>query len=141
MKPLSNDQFAKEVMKFARPERPFNPQVHYDPDGDCVEFFAEPDDFYAERIDDVVTVYYSRKTNALVGSMVKGVSKFYKTVLNKCPGLVIEIHDGRIQLSQVFRAYLWTQLPHSKDEIRRRVYKKIIECADQIQAEAELLPT
>lgn len=59
----------------ARPSEPFEPSATYDPDGDRIEFIARPDSFYAERVDDLVTVYYSHETNEIVGSLIKGVSQ------------------------------------------------------------------
>ena len=58
----SNSEFAKRMMLLARPSEQFKPTATYDPDGDCIEFLAKPDPFYAERIDDLVTVYYSQET-------------------------------------------------------------------------------
>lgn len=74
------------------------PTATYDPDGDCIEFFAKPDPFYTERVDDLLTVYYSRETGEVTGSLLKGASRFCKQALEKMPGFRVEIHDGRIQL-------------------------------------------
>lgn len=73
MSTISNDEFAKRVMLMARPAEDFKPVVTYDPDGDCFEFLVKPDQFYGERIDDVVTVYYSQDTHEVIGSLIKGV--------------------------------------------------------------------
>ena len=81
----SNEEFAKRMMLLARPAEQFRPTATYDPDGDCIEFLAKPDSFYAERVDDLVTVYYSQETGEVIGSLIKGVSKFCKTLLEKCP--------------------------------------------------------
>src|ERR1051326_8258570 len=68
MSTISNSDFAARVMELARAGKDFKPTATYDPDGDCVEFLARPDPFYAERIDDLVTVYYSQIDNEIVGS-------------------------------------------------------------------------
>ena len=102
----SNEEFAKRMMLLAQPAERFRPTATYDPDGDCVEFLASPDPFYAERVDDLVTVYYSQETNEVIGSLVKGVSKFCATVLQRMPGFRIEIRDGRVSLEHIFRAAL-----------------------------------
>src|SRR5947209_1689017 len=83
MTPLSNDRFAEEVMRLAKPVSPFVPVVTYDPDGDCIEFLAKPDNFYAERIDDLVTVYYSQETREVIGSLIKGVTKYCADMLKR----------------------------------------------------------
>ena len=51
----SNEEFAKRMMLLARPAEQFRPTAVYDADGDCIEFLAKPDSFFAERIDDLVT--------------------------------------------------------------------------------------
>ncbi len=70
----SNAEFAKRMMLLAKPAEQFNPTAIYDPDGDCIEFLAKPDPFYAERVDEFVTVYYSQETGEVTGSLLKGVS-------------------------------------------------------------------
>ncbi len=66
----TNEEFAKRMVLLARPAEQFRPTATYDPDGDCVEFIAKPDPFYAERIDDLVTVYYSQETGELIGALL-----------------------------------------------------------------------
>jgi hypothetical protein len=61
MSTISNSEFAERMMLLAKPAEPFEPTANYDPDGDCIEILAKPDSFYAERVDDLVTVYYSRR--------------------------------------------------------------------------------
>ncbi|MCK4787137.1 MAG: hypothetical protein KAV87_25485, partial [Desulfobacteraceae bacterium] len=79
MKAMSSSEFGKFVMRMAEDSKrtkPFKPNARYDPDGDCIEFFTKPHSFYAERIDDLVTVYYSHETKEIIGSLIKGVSEF-----------------------------------------------------------------
>ena len=45
---MSNSEFAEQMMLLARPAKQFEPTATYDPDGDCIEFLAKPDSFYAE---------------------------------------------------------------------------------------------
>ena len=86
MTAASSSEFAKRMMLLAGPAEQFEPTAIYDPDGDCIEFLAKPDPFYAERVDDLVTVYYSQETNEVVGSLIKGVSGFWKKVFpRRCP--------------------------------------------------------
>jgi hypothetical protein len=70
MTALTNEAFAARVLEVAgQPPPRFTPTAYYDPDGDCIEFLASPDNFYAERVDDLVTVYYSEETGAVIGSL------------------------------------------------------------------------
>src|SRR5438093_10153267 len=90
----SNAEFAKRMMLLARPAEQFRPTASYDPDGDCIEFLAKPDPFYAERVDDLVTVYFSQETGEIIGSLLKGVSRFCTEFSKKNPGFKIVIEDG-----------------------------------------------
>ena len=38
----------------------FEAHAIYNPDGDCIEFFISNESFIAERVDDLVSVYYGR---------------------------------------------------------------------------------
>lgn len=135
----SNADFAKRMMLLARPAEQFEPRATYDPDGDCIEFLAKPDPFYGERVDDLVTVYYSQDTNEVIGSMIKGVSKFCADVLAKMPGFSIEIRDGRVRLQHIFLARLWSA-ERDPRELVTLTYKKMIDVAEaaDVEVEAEL---
>src|SRR6266704_286870 len=61
MQAMTNEEFAAQVAELAKHAGLPQPTAVYDPDGDCIEFLAKPEPFYAERIDDLVTVYYSQE--------------------------------------------------------------------------------
>src|SRR5438874_6681249 len=107
MTAMSNSDFAKRMMLLARPAAHFEPTAYYDPDGDCIEFLARPDNFYAERVDDLVTVYYSQETKEIIGSLLKGVTRFCDQLLKQLPGFKIEIQHGKVKLVHIFLAKLW----------------------------------
>jgi hypothetical protein len=132
----SNAEFAKRMMLLAKPAEQFRPTAIYDPDGDCIEFLAKPDPFYAERIDDLVTGYYSQETGEVTGSLLKGVSSFCKQVLELMPGFKIEIHDGRVRLVHIFLARMWST-PLDPQDIATLTYRKLIEIAEEADIEAE----
>ena len=133
----SNEDFAKRMMLLARPAEQFEPTATFDPDGDCIEFLAKPDPFYGERVDDLVTVYYSQESGEVIGSLLKGVSRFCAEMLTKMPGFKIEIHDGRVQLVHIFRARLWSSAldPQAMPAL---VYQKLIEVADKTEVETDM---
>ena len=137
MDTISNSEFADRVREIAGESREFSPSATYDPDGDCIEFIAKPDSFYAERIDDLVTVYYSHETNEIVGSLVKSVSKFIASILEKMPGFKIEIQDGTVRLEHIFLAKLWFSDPGEKTIAGIR-YKKLIEIAEEHKVTAHV---
>lgn len=131
------DTFAEQVLARVKPGAAFRPVVTYDPDGDCIEFLAKPDSFYAERLDNLVTVYYSHDTDEIIGSLIKGVSRFIKEVVEKYPGFLIEVQGGRVLLQHLFLARLWSS-PPAKGKVPIRIYKKLAEVAAQSNVEAIL---
>jgi hypothetical protein len=139
MKAESNAGFAKRMMLLGRSAHQFKPTATYDPDGDCIEFLAKPDPFYAERIDDLVTVYYSQETNEVIGSLIKGVSHFRENVLKKMPGFKIVVQEGRIRLEHLFLARLWFE-DLDPTGLTTLTYRKLMEVAEETDAEAELCP-
>lgn len=136
---MSNEEFAKRMMLLAKPASEFKPSAYYDPDGDCIEFLAKPDPFYEERVDELVTVYYSQKTGEVVGSLIKSVSRLAKRLEERLPGFIITIEDGRIRLQHLFLAGMWLQKaePHA---IQVLAYKKLAEIAEKnsVDVSAEL---
>jgi hypothetical protein len=133
----SNEEFAKRMMLLARPAESFRPTATYDPDGDCIEFLAKPDPFYAERVDDLVTVYYSQETGDVVGSLIKGIAGFCQDFSTRNPGFKIVIEDGRVRLEHIFLARLWSSSQDRK-AIQTLTYKKLIEVAGETEVEGDL---
>lgn len=133
----SNSEFAKRMLLLGRSADQFKPTATYDPDGDCIEFLASPDPFYAERIDDLVTVYYSQETGEVMGSLIKGVSKFCRDVLRTMPGFSIEIHDGPVSLQHIFLARMWSS-QFGPEEMAALTYRKLIEVSGETVVEGEL---
>jgi len=134
MSAMSNSEFAKHVREMALPAS-FVPHATYDANGDCVEFLFKPDNFYAERIDDLVTVYYSRNTKEPIGSLIKSVSSFCDSVSKKLPGFKITIVDGKVKLEHLFLAKMWTD----DSPVNSVTYRKLIDAASENKTEAELL--
>lgn len=132
----SNQEFANRMMLLAQPAERFKPTATYDRDGDCIEFLAGPDPFYAERVDDLVTVYYRQETKEVMGSLIKGVSKFCSQLLEAMPGFRIEIQDGRIKLEHIFRARLWSS-GRGRQDLPTLTYQKLIAIAEDTEVEAE----
>ncbi len=106
----------------------FRPQAAYDADGDCIEFLLSNESFYAERIDALVTVYYSQRRREIVGSLIKGVSKVIRKFLRHAPGFRIEIRDGRMRLEHLFSAYMWSSPPANREV--RLTYEKLRDVAE-----------
>ena len=134
---MTNEEFAQHVLGQVPAEIEFHPTADYDADGDCIEFIAAPDSYYAERIDTLVTVYRSQETDEVVGSLIKGVSKFLRDVLKRAPGFKIEVHDGRIKLVHLFTAKLWTE-PLDPNTVPGITYRELREVAEETGTEVEV---
>jgi hypothetical protein len=135
---ITDDNFAGLVLGKVDVNRPFKPQFYYDKDGDCIEFLFSNDPFYGERIDSLVTVYYSEKTNEIVGSLIKGVKRFIHEIIQKVPGFKIEIQDGRIRLEHIFTAKMWYFSSDKGQETAVRTYRKLRDMAEEVNAETEV---
>ena len=133
----SNSEFAKRMTLLARPAEQFTPTATYNPDGDCIEFLAKPDSFYAERVDDLVTVYYSQETDEVIGSLIKGVSEFCRAMLDQMPGFRIEIQDGPVRLQQIFLARMWSAQLDPED-LETLTYRKLVEVSRETIVEGDL---
>lgn len=127
-----------EMFKGCGEKIPEIPLVTYIPEGDCIEFVFAEDNYYAERIDGLVTVYYSEKTGEIVGSLIKGVTPFIKNLSVKLPNFKITIKDGSTKLEHIFLASLWSKEAGPEDIKTIRAYKKLIDQAEFHQAEASL---
>jgi len=137
MTSLSNAEFAERVLALADPDKAFVPQAIHDKDGDCIEFLSKPDPFYGERIDDLLTVYYSQESDEVIGAIIKGVRRFCEKMFAQFPGFQIEIEDGKVKLACLFRAKLWASKP-SPNKLPIIAYKKLIEVAEESGIETEL---
>lgn len=137
MKIDAKSELAKRMSLLGRSADRYEPTAVYDPDGDCIEFLALPDPFYAERVDDLVTVYYSQETDEVVGSLIKGISRFCEGLNRSMPGFRIEIQDGRIKIEHVFRARLWSQ-DQDRTGLATLTYRKLIAMAEASEVEAAL---
>lgn len=117
-------------------DNPSFPQVYYDADGDCLEFIIAGDNYKGERLDELVTVYRSLETNEIVGSLIKGLrAKLRRMVESNIPGFVVEIQDGPVKLSHLFRALIWSSQPR---DIKKLVtYRHLISVAEEADVEAE----
>jgi hypothetical protein len=138
MSALTNGEFAARVFELAgaSPEK-FSPSAYYDPDGDCIEFLASPENFYAERVDSLVTVYHSQETDEIIGSLLKGIRPLCKKLLERLPGFKIEIQQGKVKLVHIFLAKLWAS-EANPDQLATLTYQKLIDVAGKTGVEVEL---
>jgi len=88
---------AKTAADFFRelggPQEPaYRAEPWYNPNGDSIHYHWRPDEFYAERIDDKLTVYRSMATDDAVGCQIKGVGALLKQLGDF--GISVDQADG-----------------------------------------------
>ena len=78
----------------------FTSHPHYSASGDCVSYFVKDDRCFAERVDELVTVYHSMDTNELVGCKIKGVQRLLRTLGD----FGVSVEEEEIELGLFFMA-------------------------------------
>jgi len=104
---------AEDLMSYldGREATGFEPRPFYSPDGDFLTFHFREDDHYAERVDELLTVYLSMDTQELVGCKVKGVRR----ILDTLGKLGVLVDDGEIKMS-----FLFLSAAFSREDARRK---------------------
>jgi len=132
-----NDAFAQKVMARVGTAPWSGPKVFPNPDGDCIEVLLSNDNYRAERLDSLVTVYVNRENGELVGALVKGIRSFVRKMVERIPGFKIEIVDGKVKLEYLFTAGLWSHdTPPNRVLVQR--YQKLRQIAEDADLEVEL---
>jgi hypothetical protein len=64
-----------DLMEYVKqnPAEGFKARPYYSPLGDCLIFYATDEDCYARRVNELLTVYLSMKTQKVVGCKIKGI--------------------------------------------------------------------
>ena len=128
---VSGNDFAELVLSKIPADRSpgVGPFIDYDDDGDCLEFFTSNDNFVAERIDSVVTVYYRDGTDEIIGGLLKGIRSIVDSLKQQYPGFAVEVEDGQIGLAFLVAAKMWTD----GDRVRVLKYKKLRQAARDVE--------
>lgn len=132
---LSNQEFANRIFEIAgAPVEHFEPFAFYNTDGDCIEFFVSQDDYFAERIDDYLTLYLDMDTEQIVGFVVKNVKRILDRLSRQRRMMAFVIDDGRVQLRSLFVSLFAHENTDAEQEVTRdlivRKYQKVIEIAE-----------
>jgi hypothetical protein len=129
-----SDEFAQEMLAGVAERPPIEPRAFYNSDGDCIEFLFADESYYAERVDDLLTVYYGQASREIVGGLIKGAQRFLQQYVREQPGFVIEIEDGSTRLAGIFTAGMWQQA----DAARGRTYKRLRDTAEEFDVTVEM---
>ena len=104
---------------FGDPVESFRPFAFYNPDGDCVEFFAKDEKYYGERVDDYVTVYRATDTDEIIGSVIKNIRSLCNELAStQSPQIEIVIEDDRMCIQHLFFS-MWKNLVSSPSTYQR----------------------
>jgi hypothetical protein len=111
----------------------FEPHPYYSSDGDFLTFYFRDADHFAERVDELLTVYLSMDTSELVGCKIKGVRRILETLGR----FGVNVSDGNLRLS-----FLFLPGAFSREDERRQRYEEIGALTQGIMLNpSELQPT
>ncbi len=104
---------------------------HYFRDGDFVTFYVSDERCYTERVDQLLTVYRSATTGAMIGCKIKGVHR----ILNTLGDFSVVIRDGAIRLGLLFLAAAL-----DIDPSKRHFYREVARLAKDLSIAPNELP-
>ena len=109
----------------------FRAAPHYFANGDFLTYFMCEDRCFAERVDELLTVYIAFDTKEVVGCKIKGVSQVLKTAGN----FGVALGDGEVRLGFLFFAGAAT----AKDDIQLQRYEQVGKIASNIKLDRKEL--
>jgi hypothetical protein len=101
----------------------FNPVPHYFAEGDFVTYYFRGERSYAQRVDDLLTVYRTFDTHELVGCKLKGVRQILKTA----GAFNVAIADGQVRLALFF----FVGAASARTDAQRIVYEELRRAASE----------
>src|SRR6266516_2908254 len=81
-----------------RPFKGFKATPRYSEEGDCITFYFKNAPTYADRVDELLTVYLTLETHELAGCQIKGIGR----IMNRLRELHITIKDKKSVLTMIF---------------------------------------
>jgi len=135
-------RFTNEILAHAPSNAVFAPYVHYDPDGDTLQFIVHPDIYRAVRIDSALTLYVSdeHEQDRVVGGLIKDFRALCKRLCESMPGLSSSaIEDGKVRIDAMLSAHLFQTAP-PEDADRLRYRKQAYDTAQELD-EAVTIPS
>lgn len=129
-----------EYVNTLKPRR-FKSHPFYSKDGDFLTYFFSGQDSFAERVDDILTVYRHMETREVVGFKLKGVAH----LLRSLGSFEFEVVNGRgeVLLSMLLMLAPYTA-PAGSASADLPIYKDLAERAKSAKvnkAELEVEPT
>jgi hypothetical protein len=119
------------------PPTEFESSAEYFAVGDFVTYFTKPEMYYARRIDGLVTVYHSEKTDEVIGFKIKSVLEILKSMARwNVPSLKFQYDDEGLSLSLLFMAASEMSQPNAKER-----YQELARLAKDAVIKRESLPS
>lgn len=134
-------EFTNEILASVPSGAEFAPYVHYDPDGDTLQFVVHPDIYRAVRIDSALTVYVSDEPGAdrVVGGLIKDFREMCKRLCESLPGLSSSaVENGKVRIDALLSAHLFVTAP-PEDAERQKYRKQAYDTAQELD-EAVAIP-
>ena len=127
---------AKDLMNYLETTKPrgFELRPYYGLEEDSLTFYFAKAESYGQRVDELLTLFLSVKTDELVGCQVKGIRKYLKRLGH----FGIAIKHGRVRLDLFFHllAFLaekplqrkkYLELSERSNEFDVRVSEELVE--------------
>ncbi|MGL6225730.1 MAG: hypothetical protein ACRC10_03780 [Thermoguttaceae bacterium] len=125
---LTDQEFAREVLDKVCVLERFEPFVFNNEEGDCLEFFVSPNDYYGERVDDYLTLYLDMETGEVVGFVVKKIRQILKRLSKRPSALTFIVKDNRVRLNCLFAAMFAD--PDQSVNLEVRAYRRVADLAE-----------
>lgn len=113
------------------PPKGFHPTPHYFGQGDFVTYYFRNEPCYAERVDDLLTVYLAFETKELVGCKIDGV----KQILGTARDFGIALDDREVRLG----IFLFLGAALARDESQRNRYRQLGREAKEVAVDRKQL--
>ena len=139
---MTDFEYENAILEMAKEEQvAFEPFSLLNEDGDCIEFFVSPKDYYAERVDDYLTVYIEEETGEVAGFVIKNITRILKRVAAQQAVYSFVIFDGEVRLEALFTVMLGNTVDQKITYVRE--YRKVVDIAkthklDRIQLKSIL---
>jgi len=73
-----NKEFAEKIWEYFKEHEQlgleWKPNAFYNPDGDMIEWYNEQDNYYAERVNEFITLYRADEDDRVVGGCIKNIA-------------------------------------------------------------------
>lgn len=117
---LSIDELMAKIA--AEEPGPVQPGCFYSKDGDCVFCHVEDVPYYAERVDELLTVYRAEDDHRLVGAQIKGISRLPR---HDALGLSLG-REGGVQIVELLLLTFRSQDPQPSEDRRKARYFDLV---------------